>query len=107
MRLAPRSIRITARAIVAVALLMLVFLAFAWRSALDPVEPPEAGKFDSSLVRHGAELAALGDCRTCHTASGGAGYAGGRPIPTPFGTIYSTNVTPDPLTGIGRWSQTA
>jgi mono/diheme cytochrome c family protein len=39
----------------------------------------------------------------CHTASGGAPYAGGRAVPTPFGTIYSTNITPDPDTGIGRW----
>jgi mono/diheme cytochrome c family protein len=107
MRFASRAGRIIARAIVAVALLMLVFVALAWRSALDPIEPPTASGFDPALIRHGAELAALGNCRTCHTPSGGAAYAGGRAIRTPFGTVYSTNVTPDPLTGIGRWSQAA
>lgn len=107
MRFASRAGRIVARAVVAVALLMLAFAVFAWRSALDPIEPPAAGAFDPALVRRGAELAALGNCRTCHTADGGAAYAGGRAIRTPFGTIYSTNVTPDPLTGIGRWSQAA
>lgn len=57
-----------------------------------------------SLIERGRYLAAAGDCAACHTADGGQAYAGGRPIPTPFGTIYSTNITPDPDTGIGRWS---
>jgi mono/diheme cytochrome c family protein len=83
------------------------FLAFAWRSAVDPIEPPAASGFDRSLIRHGAELAALGDCSTCHTAREGRVFAGGRPIRTPFGAIYSTNITPDPSTGIGRWSEVA
>lgn len=54
-------------------------------------------------VQHGRYLVRAGDCMACHTASGGAPYAGGRAVPTPFGTIYSTNITPDPDTGIGRW----
>lgn len=45
-----------------------------------------------------------GDCVACHTAQGGEPFAGGRPIQTPFGIIYSTNITPDRKTGIGRWS---
>jgi mono/diheme cytochrome c family protein len=53
----------------------------------------------------GSELSLIGNCNTCHTNDGGAPYAGGRPIPTSFGTIYSTNITPDPETGIGRWSE--
>jgi mono/diheme cytochrome c family protein len=60
--------------------------------------------YDRAEVVRGAALAALGNCRTCHTADGGAAYAGGKPLQTPFGTIYSTNLTPDPETGIGRWS---
>lgn len=52
-------------------------------------------------------LAAIGDCDVCHTVPGGPPYAGGRPIPTPFGTIYSANITPDAATGIGRWSEAA
>jgi mono/diheme cytochrome c family protein len=90
-----------------VALVTLILLALAWRPALDPIDPPAAGLFDPSLIRRGAELAALGDCATCHTARERPTFAGGRAIPTPFGTIYSTNITPDPTTGIGRWSQGA
>ena len=55
----------------------------------------------------GARLAAIGNCNVCHTAPGGAPFAGGLALPTPFGTIQSTNITPDPATGIGRWSETA
>ncbi len=55
-------------------------------------------------VAKGRYLAYAGDCAACHTADGGKPYAGGRPVPTPFGTIYSTNITPDQETGIGSWS---
>ncbi|MFK3736918.1 c-type cytochrome [Massilia sp. TN1-12] len=55
----------------------------------------------------GARIVALGDCMVCHTAKDGAAYAGGLGLRTPFGTIYSTNITPDPETGIGRWSAEA
>lgn len=79
----------------------------AWRPAIEPIEPPATSLFDSALISRGAGLAALGDCSTCHTAPGHPTFAGGRAIPTPFGTIYSTNITPDPTTGIGRWSQGA
>jgi mono/diheme cytochrome c family protein len=83
------------------------FLLWAWRSAIDPIEPPAVQSFDASTIRRGAELAAIGGCATCHTAPGGEPFAGGLAIPTPFGTIYSTNITPDPTTGIGRWSRAA
>ena len=52
----------------------------------------------------GAYLARVGNCMTCHTDRGGAAYAGGRAIETPFGTVYSSNLTPDVQTGIGGWS---
>lgn len=52
----------------------------------------------------GRYLAAAGDCVACHTARNGRPYAGGRPFRTPFGTLYSTNITPDEKTGIGRYS---
>ncbi len=52
-------------------------------------------------------LAAIGDCAVCHTAEHGQPYAGGRPLRTPFGTIYSTNITPDPNSGVGQWSLAA
>jgi mono/diheme cytochrome c family protein len=71
-----------------------------------PVESPAAASFDPGLVRKGGELAALGNCNTCHTAPGGKPYAGGRALKTPFGTLYGTNITPDE-TGIGGWSEAA
>jgi mono/diheme cytochrome c family protein len=55
-------------------------------------------------VARGAYLARVGNCAGCHTAQGGAGYAGGRGIATPFGTVYAGNLTPDAATGIGAWS---
>lgn len=61
--------------------------------------------FDNALVAKGAALSAIGNCAVCHTAPGGKPYAGGRALQTPFGTIYGTNITPDPDTGIGRWTQ--
>jgi mono/diheme cytochrome c family protein len=76
-------------------------------SALAPIESPPMSSFDPAMVAKGAQLAAIGNCNVCHTASGGKPYAGGRPLRTPFGTIYGTNITPDPDTGIGRWSEAA
>jgi mono/diheme cytochrome c family protein len=58
---------------------------------------------DTRLAR-GAYLARAGNCMGCHTARGGPAYAGGRGIDTPFGTVFSSNLTPDEKTGIGSWS---
>jgi mono/diheme cytochrome c family protein len=55
-------------------------------------------------VERGRYLAVLGDCAACHTAPGGQPYAGGLGLETPFGTIFVPNITPDPVTGIGNWS---
>ncbi|MGB7479450.1 MAG: cytochrome c [Burkholderiaceae bacterium] len=65
---------------------------------------PAAAADPAQLVARGAYLARAGDCMACHTARGGADYAGGRLIATPFGDIYSPNITPDAATGIGGWS---
>lgn len=59
---------------------------------------------DASMVQRGAYLARAGNCMTCHTAVGGARYAGGRGVDTPFGTVFTSNLTPDMQTGIGSWS---
>ncbi|KRE98604.1 alcohol dehydrogenase [Frateuria sp. Soil773] len=59
---------------------------------------------DPALIARGEYLATLGDCATCHTAQGGARYAGGRMTPTPFGDIPAPNLTPDRETGLGEWS---
>ncbi|MBB3773323.1 mono/diheme cytochrome c family protein [Angulomicrobium tetraedrale] len=79
-------------------------LVYAWHGAIAPINPPAASSFDRASIERGATLALIGDCRTCHTAPGGKTLAGGLAMPTPFGTIYSTNITPDPQTGIGLWS---
>jgi mono/diheme cytochrome c family protein len=81
--------------------------AYIYEPPIAPIDMPRREAFAPALVRQGAELAALGDCNTCHTAPGGETFAGGLALPTPFGTIYSTNITPDPETGIGRWSEAA
>jgi alcohol dehydrogenase (quinone), cytochrome c subunit len=57
-----------------------------------------------ALVARGAYLARVGDCAACHTAPGGKAYAGGLPIASPIGTIYASNITPDPQTGIGNYA---
>ena len=55
-------------------------------------------------AERGAYLVRVGNCMACHTARGGVPWAGGRAIDTPFGTVYSSNLTPDPERGLGRWS---
>lgn len=74
-------------------------------AVLTQVAPADAAAPDE--VARGAYLANAADCVACHTdgAHGGRPYAGGRAIATPFGTFYSPNITPDPATGIGRWSE--
>ena len=57
-----------------------------------------------ALVKQGRAVAIAGDCVACHTAPGGKPFAGGLPIASPIGTIYSTNITPDAKTGIGSYS---
>jgi mono/diheme cytochrome c family protein len=85
----------------------LVALAATWRPAIAPIRPPERNAFSSVQVTRGATLAKIGDCSVCHTADGGHSFAGGRPLATPFGTLYSNNITPDTKTGIGNWSLAA
>src|ERR1700694_4032169 len=80
-------------------------VAVAWRPAIDPISPPS--DLDPALVARGAQLAAVGDCAVCHLGTDGTPYAGGRPVQTPFGAIYASNITPDPAAGIGTWSQAA
>ena len=66
--------------------------------------PTQPRNFDARLVARGAQLAAVGNCRACHTRHGGQAYTGGFAMHSPFGTIYTTNITPDAETGIGRYS---
>ncbi|TBR40614.1 MULTISPECIES: cytochrome c [Dyella] len=57
-----------------------------------------------AMVKQGEYLARAGDCAACHTAPGGKPFAGGLPMASPVGTIYSSNITPDPTTGIGDYT---
>jgi mono/diheme cytochrome c family protein len=69
----------------------------------DPTGVPADLK-GASLIERGQYLARAADCQACHTAEGGEPYAGGRAFVLPFGTLYSTNITPDKETGIGNYS---
>jgi mono/diheme cytochrome c family protein len=105
--------RMKKKAIIGGAVLVLLFggaiaaFAIAWRPAIAAIDPPGPKAFDAALIKRGRELAAIGNCNDCHTVRGGKNFAGGLPVPTPFGTIYSSNITPDAETGIGRWPEAA
>ncbi|NOJ50755.1 cytochrome c [Bradyrhizobium archetypum] len=104
--------RASARIIAGIAAVVLIAtaataFAIAWRPAIATIDPPGPQAFDTALVKRGRDLAAIGNCSDCHTLRGGKNFAGGLPVSTPFGTIFSTNITPDPDTGIGRWSEAA
>ncbi|MBS0343969.1 MAG: molybdopterin-dependent oxidoreductase, partial [Proteobacteria bacterium] len=77
-----------------------------WRPSIAPVNL-SAPVYSAAAIERGRQLAALGDCAVCHTAPGGARNAGGLAMQTPFGTVYTTNLTPDAETGLGRWSFSA
>ncbi len=77
-----------------------------WRPTIAPVTA-SAAVYNAATLERGRQLAALGNCAECHTAPGGTPGAGGRAVPTPFGTVYASNITPDARTGIGLWSFTA
>ncbi len=74
------------------------------KSALPLTDGPDVSLYSSQAIERGRLIAAAGDCIACHTVPGGAPNAGGLGLETPFGTIYTTNITPDNETGIGRWS---
>ncbi|GEK48516.1 c-type cytochrome [Bisbaumannia pacifica] len=82
-------------------------MAWPWKGAIAPIQRPAANLYSAETIERGRLVAAAGDCAACHTAEGGRENAGGRAFETPFGTLYSTNLTPDEGTGIGRWSYAA
>jgi mono/diheme cytochrome c family protein len=89
------------RSVVSIATLtgVLIIACFAARSEeAKPAEP------DSAPIENGEYLARVGDCIACHTAPEGKLFAGGLAMPTPFGTLYTSNITPDRETGIGGWT---
>lgn len=68
---------------------------------------PDASTWSAAMLERGRQIAAAGDCVVCHTAPGGVTNAGGFALETPFGTVWSTNITPDRETGIGAWTYEA
>lgn len=102
--MATRSHRIAA----SVGLLAIIAVgAVMWMAAppgLEDKSPSFSGAADRVLIERGGYIARLGDCVACHTEEGGAEMAGGRALDTPFGIMRTTNITPDPKTGIGDWS---
>ncbi|HBK05167.1 MAG TPA: hypothetical protein DDZ81_04815 [Acetobacteraceae bacterium] len=93
------------RVVAAVAAVLIVGGWAVWHPSIAPVEGRAA--FPPEQIARGAELAAVGDCGVCHTTDGSRPYASGRGVPTPFGVVYATNITSDPDTGIGKWSEAA
>jgi len=91
----------------ALLLLVLVLAAFVimWRPAIAPQQA--APGFDPATIERGQRLAAVGTCAACHTVDPSRPFAGGLALATPFGTVYSTNITPDVRTGIGGWTEAA
>lgn len=99
--------RAVGAALLLTAMVFAGFLLWAHRSALPPIDPSRRGPFQTVEIDRGAALARIGNCLSCHQATDGRPYAGGYALRSPFGTIYGSNVTPDPDTGIGRWSEAA
>jgi mono/diheme cytochrome c family protein len=84
-----------------VAAVAIVALNLRGEDSLDEASAPAA---TPELLHRGEYLVRAGNCMGCHTDRGGAPFAGGRGIDTPFGTVYSSNLTPDVATGLGAWS---
>jgi mono/diheme cytochrome c family protein len=93
-----------ALAITGVSCHALIQSAHAQTAATEPMVVQRDTLAGADLIKRGEYLARAGDCVACHTADKGRPFAGGLPINTPFGTIYTPNITSDPDTGIGRWT---
>jgi mono/diheme cytochrome c family protein len=85
-----------------VVLVVLLIVAF-WPTTTPPLAAASDAN-QAALIEKGRYLADAGDCTACHTAKGGKPFAGGLPIASPIGTLYSSNITPDKASGIGNYS---
>ncbi|GAA4337939.1 cytochrome c [Pigmentiphaga soli] len=100
-----RSARALSVAVLVIVIIVAVLLGLAfWPTRTAPLEQAQAAAGDPQWVERGRLVATAGDCIACHTARGGQPFAGGLAVASPIGNIYSTNITPDPDTGIGRYS---
>ena len=89
---------------VAATLAGLFVMASPWRAEIKPIAAPDPTLYSAATIARGKLVATAGDCVVCHTAPNGVPNAGGHALETPFGTVYSTNITPDEKHGIGNWS---
>jgi len=78
-----------------------------WASAISPIARPAADTYSAATIERGRLAAAIGACNVCHVGNDGTPFGGGRALETPFGTVYASNITPDPAAGIGNWSYPA
>ena len=90
-------------AVVAAIALLAVVIAWPRAQMIASASPADHAATPANITR-GAYLARAGDCMACHTERGGAPFAGGRALATPFGRLVAPNITPDRDTGIGAWS---
>ena len=90
-------------ALIVIGALLAVLIAWLNLRGEDALTADTGGAPSPEQIARGAYLARAGNCMGCHTERGGAAYAGGRGVPTPFGTVFAPNLTPDPH-GIGNWT---
>lgn len=98
---------IAGASLIALSLAVTAGVWLSWQPAIPALDNHDTQYFSHAQIAKGEQLAALGDCAVCHTAPGGVRNAGGLAMTIPFGTLYSSNITPDPDTGIGNWSYPA
>lgn len=98
-----QSVNVRMSLAVGIALLILAAGTFAFLPAMTTTASKKPAQYGAS-IEDGQYLAYAGNCSSCHTAENGRAYGGGVEFHTPFGLLYSTNITPDPINGIGAWS---
>nr|WP_298378510.1 cytochrome c [uncultured Halomonas sp.] len=98
-----RTAKVLGGTLVVVVVLGVAIFATVWEPSIEPAKP-ESEQFAQAQIKHGEDVANAGACAVCHTAENGQRNAGGRALESPFGSIYTSNITPDKKTGIGQWS---
>ena len=98
-----------ALAVPVLAIIVIAWVLFRAQGGMAALTLPEGGSRElanaPALVAKGEYLARIGNCVTCHTRRGGEPFTGGRGFTSDYGTVYSTNLTPDPATGLGEWTR--
>ncbi|TWF52395.1 molybdopterin cofactor-binding domain-containing protein [Neorhizobium alkalisoli] len=84
-----------------------ITLASPVRGAFAPIPRPDPGVFSAATIEKGRLVAAAAGCNVCHVGADGTAFSGGHGFETPFGRVYSTNISPDLVHGIGNWSYPA